>query len=195
MGPLNEISVLLLNTVISLLMLAFLLRMLLQLVRADFYNPITQYLVKITNPVVLPLRRILPPLRNIDSASLALALVVQAIGICLLAKLYFGVFPNPAQVLLWSLIGICGALLNIYFVAIIANIILSWISQGGHHPAAQLLHQLTEPVMRPFRRLLPDMGGLDFSPILVFLLINVLEVLLRHLGASVGLHPALVLGI
>lgn len=195
MSAVNEITILLLNTVITLVMLAFLLRMLLQLVRADFYNPICQHLVKATNPVVLPLRRILPPLWSIDSASLLCALIVQAIGITLLAQLYFGLFPNPAQILLWSVLGLCGALLNIYFVAIIASIILSWVAQGSYNPAVQLLQQLTEPVMTPFRKLLPNMGGLDFSPILVFLLINVLEVILRHMAASVGLHPALVLGI
>ena len=195
MAAINEITILLLNTAISLVMLAFLLRLLLQLVRADFYNPITQYLVKATNPIVLPLRRIIPPVGIIDSASLICALIVQAIGVTLLAQLYFGVFPNPAQIFIWAIIGICGALLNIYFVAIIANIIMSWVSQGGSHPAAQLLYQLTEPVIAPFRKLLPNMGGLDFSPILVFLMINVLEVLLRHLAATVGLHPALVLGI
>ncbi|GAB3369431.1 YggT family protein [Spongiibacter taiwanensis] len=195
MSAVNEITILLLNTVITLVMLAFLLRMLLQLVRADFYNPICQHLVKATNPVVLPLRRILPPLWSIDSASLLCALIVQAIGITLLAQLYFGLFPNPAQILLWSVLGLCGALLNIYFVAIIASIILSWVAQGSYNPAVQLLQQLTEPVMAPFRKLLPNMGGLDFSPILVFLLINVLEVILRHMAASVGLHPALVLGI
>lgn len=195
MSAVNEITILLLNTVITLVMLAFLLRMLLQLVRADFYNPICQHLVKATNPVVLPLRRILPPLWSIDSASLLCALIVQAIGITLLAQLYFGLLPNPAQILLWSVLGLCGALLNIYFVAIIASIIMSWVAQGSYNPAVQLLQQITEPVMAPFRKLLPNMGGLDFSPILVFLLINVLEVILRHMAASVGLHPALVLGI
>src|SRR5690554_4243856 len=182
----SEITILLLNTVISLVLMAFLLRLLLQLVRADFYNPITQFLVKVTNPVVLPLRRILPSLGMIDSASLLCALIAQAIGIALLAQLYFGATPNLAQLALWSVIGLCGVLLTIYFVAIIANIILSWVAQGSYHPVAQLLSQLTEPVLAPFRKLLPSMGGLDLSPILVFLLINVLEVLLRHLGASVG---------
>lgn len=195
MSAFNDISYLLLNTLISLTLLVFMLRLILQLVRADFYNPICQAIVKLSNPIVLPLRRLLPPLGRIDSASLLLAFAVQAIGITLLCKILFGAFPNPAQILLWSVIGLCAMVLNLYFFAIIGSIILSWVAQGSYNPGAQLLYQITEPVMAPFRKLIPPLGGLDLSPILVFLSINVLEVLLRHMGASVGLHPALVMGL
>ena len=78
---------------------------------------------------------------------------------------------------------------------LLAMIILSWIAPGSNHPAIYLLYQITEPVMAPFRKLLPPMGGLDLSPILVFILINVIQIALRHTAASVGLHPALVIGI
>ena len=74
-------------------------------------------------------------------------------------------------------------------------IILSWVAPGSGHPAVYLLYQITEPVMAPFRKLLPAMGGMDFSPILVFILINVIQIALRHMATSVGLHPALVIGI
>lgn len=195
MSAVNEISILLLKTAINFALIAFLLRLLLQLVRADFYNPISQFLVKATNPVVLPLRKVLPPLWKIDSASLVAAALVQALGIALLLKLYAGILINPVQLLLWTAIGLCSALVNFYFFAIIANIVLSWIAQGSYHPAAQLLHQLTEPVMAPVRKVVPPMGGLDFSPIIVFLLINVIEVVLRNMGASVGMRSGLVIGL
>lgn len=195
MSAFNDIFYILLNTVISLALLVFLLRLILQLVRADFYNPISQTIVKLSNPLVLPLRRLLPPLGRVDSASLLVALAVQAVGITLLCKLLFNGFPNPAQILLWSMIGLCAAVLNLYFFAIIGSIILSWVAQGSYNPGAQLLYQITEPVLAPFRKLVPPLGGLDLSPILVFLSINVLEVVLRHMGASVGLHPALVMGL
>lgn len=195
MSAFNDIFYILLNTVISLALLVFLLRLILQLVRADFYNPISQTIVKLSNPLVLPLRRLLPPLGRVDSASLLVALAVQAVGITLLCKLLFNGFPNPAQILLWSMIGLCAAVLNLYFFAIIGSIILSWVAQGSYNPGAQLLYQITEPVLAPFRKLIPPLGGLDLSPILVFLSINVLEVVLRHMGASVGLHPALVMGL
>jgi YggT family protein len=103
--------------------------------------------------------------------------------------------PNPITLFLWSAIGILGLLLKIYFFALLASIILSWISPGGSNPAVYLLYQITEPVMAPVRKLLPPMGGLDFSPILVFIGINVLEIVVRNLAASVGLYPALVMGL
>ncbi|CAA0117436.1 YggT family protein [Zhongshania aliphaticivorans] len=190
-----EITIMLLNTIISLAITAFLLRMILQLVRADFYNPICQFLVKATNPLVIPLRKIIPSMGKIDTASLLLALIAQAVGIALLFQLYGGGFPNPAQLLIWSVIGVCSAILNLYFFAIIGNIIMSWVAQGGAHPAAQLLYQITEPVMAPFRKLLPAMGGLDLSPIFVFLCIKVLEVVLRHGAAAAALPRGLIMGL
>ena len=195
MSAVNDISYLLVNTAVGLALIVFLLRLILQLVRADFYNPICQTIVKVSNPLVLPLRRVLPPLGRIDSASLLIAFAIQALGIVLLCRLLFGGIPNPAQVLIWSVIGLAAAVVNFYFFAIIGSIILSWVAQGSYNPGAQLLYQVTEPVMAPFRKLVPPLGGLDLSPIFVFLVINVVEVLLRHLGASVGLHPALVIGL
>jgi YggT family protein len=195
MSAAAEITTMLLNTLVSLAIAAFLLRMILQLVRVDFYNPICQFLVKTTNPLVIPLRKIIPSVGKVDTASLLLALIAQAIGITLLFQIYDGSFPSPLQLIMWSIIGLCSAVLNLYFFAIIGNIILSWVAPGGSHPGTQILHQITEPVMAPFRKLLPAMGGLDLSPIFVFLSINVLEVMLRHVAASAGLHPALVMGL
>ena len=195
MNALNEIFTYLLQTLLSLYLLAMLLRFLLQLVRADFYNPICQFLVKITNPLVIPLRRVLPGLSGLDLASLLLCLLLQLAGIVMLLALNGLGIPNVILLLLWSALGVIGLLVNIYFFALLAMIILSWVAAGSRHPAIYLLHQITEPVMAPFRRALPSMGGLDFSPILVFILINVIQIALRHMAAGVGLHPALVIGI
>ena len=103
--------------------------------------------------------------------------------------------PNPGLLLLWAVLGVIGLLVNIYFFALLAMIILSWVAPGSNHPAIHLLYQITEPVMAPFRKALPPMGGMDFSPILVFILINVIQIALRHMAAGVGLHPALVIGL
>ena len=195
MGALNEILGYLIQTAISLYMLAMLLRFLLQLVRADFYNPISQFLVKATNPVVVPLRRVIPGVGGLDLASLLLAVVLQLLAIVALMLLNSLPLPNPLVLILWSILGIVGLLVNIYFFALLAMIILSWVASGSNNPAIYLLHQITEPVMAPFRKLLPPMGGLDFSPILLFILINVIQIALRHVALSVGLHPALVIGI
>jgi YggT family protein len=95
----------------------------------------------------------------------------------------------------WAFLGLVGLVVNFYFFAILAMIILSWIAPGSGNPAVRLLYQLTEPVMSPCRRLLPPMGGLDLSPIVVFIGINIVQIFLRHAAAGVGLHPALVIGL
>lgn len=195
MNAVNEIVIYLVQTALTLYMMAMLLRFLLQLVRADFYNPISQFLVKITNGPVLPLRRIIPGVGGIDVASLLLTLLLQALAIIILMALYGLGLPHPGLLLLWSILGVAGLLVNVYFFALLATIILSWVAPGSNNPAVYLLYQITEPVMAPFRKLLPAMGGMDFSPILVFILINIVQIALRHMAAGAGLHPALVIGL
>ena len=195
MGAMNEIVVYLLRTGLGLYLLLVMLRFVMQLANADFYNPISQFVFKATQPLTGPLQRFLRPFGRFDSASLTLAIALQAAGIMLILALNNISSPNPVTLFLWSAIGILGLLLKIYFFALLASIILSWISPGGSNPAVYLLYQITEPVMAPVRKLLPPMGGLDFSPILVFIGINVLEIVVRNLAASVGLYPALVMGL
>ncbi|MBT4520380.1 MAG: YggT family protein [Halieaceae bacterium] len=195
MGALSEIFGYLVQTILSLYLVAMLLRFVLQLVRADFYNPISQFLVKLTNPVVVPIRRILPGLGGIDLATLFLALGLQAAGIIVMLLLNGIGIPSPVLLVGWSILGLVGMLVNIYFFALLAMIILSWVAPGSRHPAIYLLHQITEPVMAPVRRMLPPMGGMDFSPILIFILINIIQIALRHMAVGIGLHPALVIGI
>jgi YggT family protein len=195
MTALNEIFGYLIQTLLSLYLLAMLLRFLLQLARADFYNPICQFLVKVTNPLVVPLRRVIPGFAGLDMASLVLALLLQLAGIVALLLINGLGLPNILLLLAWSALGVVGLLVNIYFFALLAMIILSWVAPGSRHPAIYLLFQITEPVMAPFRKMLPAMGGMDFSPILVFILINVIQIALRHMAAAIGLHPALVIGL
>jgi YggT family protein len=191
----TEIGFLLVQTLFSLYLGVVILRLLLQLARADFYNPISQAMVKATNPLLLPLRRLIPPLGKVDTASLVLALIVQLIAMVSILLLFGAGLPNIVTLLGWAVIGCVALTVNIYFFAIIINIILSWVAPGSHHPAAVLLYQLTEPVMQPFRKLIPPMGGIDLSPILVFLSISVVQILLKSMAQSAGLSPALVFGL
>ena len=195
MGALNEILGYLIQTLLTVYLVAMLLRFLLQVVRADFYNPISQFLVKITNPLVLPLRRVVPGFAGIDMASLLLALLLQLGAIVALLLINGLGMPNILLLLVWSALGVIGLLVNIYFFALLGMIILSWVAPGSNQPAIYLLHQITEPVMAPFRKALPAMGGMDFSPILLFILINIIQIALRHMAAGAGLHPALVIGL
>jgi YggT family protein len=195
MGALTEITGYLLQTVLSLLLMALMLRLLLQVVRADFYNPISQMLVKVTNPLVAPVRRIVPGLWGVDMATLVLLVLVQLAGIAAMLLLNGYALPNPILMLVWSLIGICALTVQFFFFALLGMIILSWIAPGSSHPAVHLLYQITEPVMSPCRKVLPPMGGLDLSPIALFIGINILQIALRHAAASVGLPTVLVLGL
>ena len=195
MDAFNEIFGYLIQTFLSLYLMAMLLRFLLQLVRADFYNPICQFLVKVTNPLVIPLRRVIPGYAGIDTASLLLSLLLQLLSIVALLLINGLGLPNVGLLLVWSVLGVIGLLVNIYFFALLGMIILSWIAPGSKHPAIYLLYQITEPVMAPFRKMLPAMGGMDFSPILLFILINVIKIALGHMAAGVGLPPALVIGL
>lgn len=195
MGALVEIGNLLVHTVFNLFLIAVLLRLLLQFARADFYNPVSQFLVKITKPFLQPLRRLIPGLFGIDMAAVVLALIAQALAITLLLFMHGYGFANPLSLIVWSLLGCIGVVINIYFFSILAVIILSWISPGSYNPFVLLLNQLTEPVMAPLRKIIPPLGGLDLSPIFVFLLINVLQIVLKHTAAATGLHSALVIGL
>lgn len=195
MGALNDIAIYLLQTGLGFYLIIVMLRFIMQLVGADFYNPISQFVFKATQPIVGPLQTILKPIGRFDPASLTLAIALQIAGIVLLLMLNNVATPNPVTLFLWGFVGALGLLIKIYFYALLATIILSWISPSGSNPAAYLLHQITEPVMAPVRSLLPPMGGLDFSPIVVFILINIVEITLRNIAQSIGLFPALVIGL
>jgi len=192
MSAINEIFGYLIQTFLGLYLIAMVLRFLLQVVRADFYNPICQFLVKITNPLVIPMRRLVPSFAGLDLASLLLAFVLQMASIAALVFINFQALPCLGLLLVGGVLGVVSLVVNIYFFALLAMIILSWVAPGSRHPAIHLLYQITEPVMAPFRKMLPAMGGMDFSPILVFILINVIQIALRHMAASsnvMGLAP------
>jgi YggT family protein len=186
MGALTEIISYLLQTFLSLYLFVMLLRFLMQLARADFYNPISQFIIKVTNPLVLPLRKIIPGYAGVDLSSLLLALLIQMLLVFVLVLLSGGGIVNPLILLLAGIIGLVALILNFYFFAIIAMIIFSFVAPGSTHPAIYLIYQITEPVLAPFRKLIPSMGGFDFSPILVFILIRVLEILLVHSANALG---------
>ena len=152
------------RTLLSMLLFVFMLRVLLQWARADFRNPLAQAVVKITNPLVMPLRRILPPIGKIDTSSIVAVLIVAALGELILS-LFAGYVPNA---LLWVklvVLKIIWTTLNAYFWAILIYAVLSMIAPGGYSPVQSLLAALCEPVLRPFRRIIPPIGGLDFSPL------------------------------
>ncbi len=195
MDALNEIAGYLVETAASLYLILIILRGMLQTARADFYNPISQFVVRATNGPLTLLHRVIPNMRRVDPALWLLALLIQAVAISATLLLAGFGLPNILLLLVWSAIGVIGLLVNAYLIAMVIMIVVSWVAPGSRHPAIVLTYQVTEPVMAPVRRMLPDMGGLDFSPILVFIVINIIQIALRHMAAAVGLPLQLVIGI
>ncbi|MDO9321277.1 MAG: YggT family protein [Pseudomonas sp.] len=192
MDQLNQAALYVLQTLGSLYLMIVLLRFILQLVRADFYNPLSQFAVRATQPLLKPLRRIIPSIAGLDIASLVLALLVQLVLMALTMLLAYGTTGSPIQLLIWSLIGITALFINIFFYSLIISVILSWVAQGSHNPAALLVNQLCEPLLMPFRKLLPSMGGLDLSPIFAFIAIKLLDMLvINNLAQMTGMPDVL----
>ena len=192
---LNTAAVYILQTLGSMYLLIVLLRFILQLVRADFYNPLSQFIVRATHPILKPLRRIIPSLGGLDLASLVLALIVQFV-LMVLTLMLMGYSADPLLVLVWSIIGVTALLLKVFFFALIISVILSWVAQGTHNPAALLVNQICEPLLMPIRRILPNLGGLDLSPIVAFLILNLIDMLvIRNLAVSTGMLSGLSLAI
>lgn len=165
----------LITTIINLYCYIILARFLLQLVKADFYNPISQAVVKATNPLLIPLRKVIPGFAGLDWAALVLLYGFQLLAI--IFKLALGGHGFPiGQILVYGLIETVSLFIWFYIVVIFVQIILSWISPQQYNPMTLLLHQISEPVMAPARKLIPPMGGLDLSPTIVLLLLYTLTI-------------------
>ena len=192
MQTLAQIAIYIINTLGTLYISLVLVRFLAQLVRADYYNPVSKALVKYTNPLLVPLRKIIPGFMGIDLAAIVLAILLQTAllqSILLIAGL--GLF-NPLTLVIWALSALLKLLAGIYFWGVIVMMIASWVAQGSRNPALGLLQQILEPVMAPFRKILPPLGMLDLSPILFFMVLNIIRVyVLPALAAAAGMIPGL----
>lgn len=179
----------------SLYLAIVILRFLLQLVQADFFNPISRFLVSATHLPSKPIRKLLPTYRSFDLASLVLALLVQWLIIQLSASIIGVGMVNVLFALSWGAVGIVSLVLNIYLYGLLAIIIVSWVAPQSRHPILALLQQLISPVMEPFRRIIPSLGGLDLSPIFMFLVINMLQIFLHGIANYLQLPTQIVAGI
>ncbi|AQZ94302.1 YggT family protein [Halopseudomonas phragmitis] len=196
MNGLNMAAVYLVQTLGSLYLLVVLLRFILQLVRADFYNPLSQFIVRATAPLLTPMRKAIPGFAGIDFASLVLAVLVQLVLIGLIIKLMGAALPGVLQMLVWSLVGVTALFIKIFFFALIASVILSWVAQGSHNPAVILVHQICEPILAPIRKIIPSLGGLDLSPIFGFIALRLVDMLVvTNLAIATGMPRGLTLAL
>ncbi|KHL69259.1 hypothetical protein SF06_19910 [Pseudomonas flexibilis] len=158
----------------GLYLLAVLLRFVLQLVRADFYNPLSQFIVRATSPLLMPLRRVIPGFGGIDLASLVLAVLVQ-LALMLVILALNGTPWSLLHLLAWALIGVASLFLKIFFFSLIVSAILSWVAPRTYNPTAQLVQQICEPVLAPIRRFMPNLGVVDISPIFALIALHLLD--------------------
>lgn len=175
----------LLTTLFSLYIGVVMLRFLLQAVRADFYNPLSQFIVKVTNPLLLPLRRFIPGLWGFDMAALLLMVVLQ-ICVAYLIVIIGGKGIGPWGVLIWSLSELVGLAFNVFIFSILIQALMSWLNPDPFNPAFSLLHSLNEPILAPIRRFVPPMSGIDLSALVALIGLQTLKLLVVPLILYLG---------
>jgi YggT family protein len=178
----NNALFFLVDTLLNLYLMVVMLRFWLQAARADFYNPLSQFIVKATNPLLIPLRRVIPSLGKLDTASIVLILLVGLAKITVLF-MFSGQPFMPLTLLNGALLVVLKEAMSLLFWVLIIRAILSWFSQG-RNPMEYVLHQLTEPLLAPVRKVIPPIGGLDLSVLIVLIGLQFLQVLLQSLTLS-----------
>jgi len=189
MGYFANAGQIIIQFVFGALIALIVLRVLLQWVRANFYNPICQFLYKATNPVLMPLRKIVPSWRNLDIAGIALAWVVTALKLVLLYAT-LGEALGVLGLVVLSLADLIDFVLLLYIVLILARVVISFVGADSYHPIVPLVMQLTEPVLKPIRRVLPSVSGIDFSPMVALLAITLARVLIAKPLLDLGVSLA-----
>lgn len=178
MNPLSNAGVFLISTLFGLYILAFMLRFILQMVRADFYNPVSRFIVKITNPPLKPLRRFIPGLAGIDMASVIFMLALQMLEFFIITLLRNFPAPDILGLTLYAFVELISLGFYVFLFSIFILVILSWINPGQYSPINNLLSQITEPVLRPARKFLPPMSGMDLSPLIAMVGLWLIKLLL-----------------
>lgn len=159
------------KTLTQLYLLLLLLRFWLPWFGADFRNPISQGVLRLTSPLIAPLRRFIPPVGRLDTATVLVAVIIEYLLLLLLLTIR-GINANVASIALTAVVELAILSLNLMFFVILIRIILSWVAPGNYNPIVALLNSLAEPVLRPFRRMIPPIGGIDISPIFAIILLQ-----------------------
>lgn len=173
-GYLSNPLMLILNTLVGAYIFVLIVRVLLQYTGADSRNPVSSFINKLTRVPLKALKPIFPTVKDISLSAVALALMLQMV----LGFLAMGGAPNIWVVFIWSLAELIDSLINVFIYSIFAVVIISWINPGSYNPVVEVLHNITEPVLKPFRRLIPPVSGMDLSPIAALLALQVLKMLL-----------------
>ena len=182
MGGGTAALVFLIRSIAQLYLLLLLIRLVMPWIGATFNNPIAQAVFKLTSPLVIPVRRLLPPIGKLDTATLVVAFAVQYLTV-LVIFLILGASPQIGTIALFSAVGLVSLLLKMFAFAILIRVVLSWVSPGSYNPAVAFIHPMTEPALRPIRRVIPPMGGLDLSPLFATLLLFAASIFVEGFGS------------
>lgn len=176
------------RTLVDLYIITFVLRIIMQWVRADFRNPLTHFILRITNPLVIPLRRFVPPIGGLDTATLIVVMVLELIVTIVVANITCGGEANILQLISMTILRVIYLTLRVYLFIILIYVIMSWINPGTYNPAARLMESIANPVLQPMRRLIPQIGGLDLSALFALIGIQAVTMLLPigRVAAAMG---------
>lgn len=193
-NELGSAGLMLVNTLVNIYLFLLMLRFLLQASRADYYNPLSQSVVKITQPVVGLFQGFLGPVAGrFDLATLAAGFALKVVSIIAIFMVIGVGMPPIPGLLIAGVAALANAILKIYFFAMIVMIILSWVAPNASHPGALLVMQLVEPIMAPVRKVIPSLGMIDLSPIVVFIAINLIDgLVVGSMIRAAGISGALV---
>jgi YggT family protein len=187
-GTLREALIFLINTVFDLYLFILIIRILLAYAGANYFDPITQFIVKATNFIVKPVRQVIPNYRQIELSTIVIILVLQIIKFILIYLLSFG-FPNILGLLVIAFADTLRLVLQTFFYAILLQAVLSWLQPNS--PVSHVLYQITAPVMTPLRRMIPPIGGVDISPIPALIIIQLINILLINQLIAFGMGLSL----
>jgi len=175
------------RTLLDLYIITFVIRFLIQWIRVDVRNPLSQFIFRITNPLVIPIRRVVPPLAGMDTATVLIIIGLQIAATTVLINLACIGTPGISQIIMLTVMRLVYLILRIYLFIILIYVILSWINPGTYNPATALLAAIAEPVLRPLRRFIPPIGGLDLSALFALIGIQALTMLIPISSAMGGL--------
>ena len=178
-GSLIQALIFIIDVFAGLYLLLLLLRFLIPWLRIDFRDPLAQGILKLTSPVVIPVRRFLPAIGRVDTATIVVAFVIQYLVVMIIFLLVGAPVVSALAIAVESVFRLLGLIINIFMFGILLSIILSWIAPNSHNPAVGIVRAIADPVLRPFRRVIPPMGGFDISPIFALVALGVVRILLN----------------
>jgi YggT family protein len=191
-GPINTALLYLLNVIFGVYIIIVIVRLFLQTLNAAYHNPISQVVIKLTQPLVRPLQRVIPGYKGVDYSVVFLLLVLEILKVIALVALRLHTFPDVGGLVLWAIASGLSDIANVLFYAIIIGAVLSWFASAQQSPFAEVVYVIIGPTLRVFQRFIPSFGGLDFSPVVALIVVRLATILILGplLDFSVGLALA-----